>query len=68
MEFASKGKATMKLQTTKYAIRIVILAAGLVVTYFASSVGPLPAADGGPILVCQPNGGNCKTNLPSIVH
>ena len=58
----------MKLQTTKFAIRTVILAAGLFGTYFASNVGPLPAADGGPILVCQPDGGNCKTNLPSIVH
>ena len=58
----------MKFQTTKFAIRIVILSAGLLGTYFASSVGRLPAADGGPILVCQPDGGNCKTNLPSIVH
>jgi hypothetical protein len=58
----------MKPYTTKYAIKIVILAAGLLGTFFASSIGPLPAADGGPILVCQPNGGNCKTNLPSIVH
>ena len=58
----------MKLQTTKYAIRIVILAAGLLGTFVASRGGPLPTADGGPILVCQPTGGNCKTNLPSIAH
>jgi hypothetical protein len=48
----------------KRAIRIAILVVGLVGTYIAAAVPPVPAADGGPILTCGP-GGNCKPVLPS---
>jgi hypothetical protein len=38
----------------KRAFRIAILAVGLVGTFIAASVQPVPAADGGPIMLCPP--------------
>jgi hypothetical protein len=55
----------MKVSTNaKLAIRTAILTAGLVAAFMASSAKPVPAADGGPILVCPPHDKSCKPNLP----
>ena len=48
----------------KRAIRISVLILGLVGTYVAAAVQQVPAADGGPILVCPPRQTNCQINLP----
>lgn len=47
----------------KRTIRIAILTVGLVGTFLAAAVPQVPAADGGPILVCPPKS-NCQINLP----
>jgi len=48
----------------KRAIRISILMVGLVGTFIAAAVQPVPAADGGPLLLCPPKQQNCSTTLP----
>jgi hypothetical protein len=48
----------------KRAVRIVILMTGLVGTFVAATVQQVPAADGGPILLCPPKTPNCQTGLP----
>jgi hypothetical protein len=48
----------------KRAIRISILVVGLVGTFLVATVPQVPAADGGPILVCPPNDKHCQVNLP----
>jgi hypothetical protein len=48
----------------KRAVRISVLMLGLVGTYVAAAVQQVPAADGGPILVCPPKTPNCPINLP----
>jgi len=48
----------------KRAIRMAILTVGLVGTFLGATVQQVPAADGGPILVCPPKSQNCQTNLP----
>ena len=48
----------------KRAIRIAILMTGLVGTFVAAAVQQVPAADGGPILLCPPKTPNCQTGLP----
>jgi len=45
----------------KRTLRIVVLMAGLVGTFIAAAVQQVPAADGGPLLLCQPGQKNCKT-------
>jgi len=50
----------------KLAIRTLILMVGLVGTYVVAAVQPVPAADGGPILVCPPRQNNCQVNLPPL--
>jgi len=61
----------MKLTTNaKFAIRVAILAVGLVGTFIAGSVQAIPVADGGPILVCTPQSvknGTCQVNLPPML-
>ncbi len=52
----------------KRAIRISVLMVGLVGTFIAAAVQQVPAADGGPILVCPPNSRTCKPNLPLLVR
>jgi hypothetical protein len=49
---------------TKRAVRIAILMVGLAVTFVAAAVQPLPAADGGPLILCPPRQTNCQTTLP----
>jgi hypothetical protein len=48
----------------KRAIRISILMISVVGTFLAATVQQVPAADGGPILVCPPHDKTCKVNLP----
>ena len=48
----------------KRAIRMAILTVGLVGTFIAATVQVVPAADGGPILLCPPRQHNCSNNLP----
>jgi hypothetical protein len=48
----------------KPAIRIAILVVGLVGTFLVATVPQVPAADGGPILVCPPGDKRCQVNLP----
>jgi hypothetical protein len=50
----------------KRAIRILILTAGLVGTFIAASVPPVPLADGGPIFVCPPGDTHCTINMPPM--
>jgi hypothetical protein len=50
----------------KRAIRMSILMVGVVGTFLGATVQPVPAADGGPILVCPPNDKTCKPNLPML--
>jgi hypothetical protein len=48
----------------KLAIRISVLVVGLVGTFLVAAVPQVPAADGGPILVCPPHDQHCQINLP----
>ena len=50
----------------KRAIRVLILMVGLVGTYLVATVPQVPAADGGPILVCPPGAKYCQINLPPM--
>ena len=49
----------------KLAIRIAILTVGMFGTFVAASVQPVPAADGGPLILCPPKSANCQSTLPS---
>jgi len=48
----------------KRAIRLAILMVGLVGTFMAAAVQQVPAADGGPLILCPPKTPNCNTTLP----
>ncbi len=50
----------------KLAIRVAILTAVMVGTFIAASVQPVPAADGGPLLLCPPRQPNCSTTIPPM--
>ena len=50
----------------KRAIRISVLMVGLVGTFLVATAPQVPAADGGPILVCPPGDKHCQVNLPLI--
>jgi hypothetical protein len=54
----------MKKMNVKLAIRIAILTAVMVGTFLAATVQPVPAADGGPLILCPPKTPNCSTTLP----
>jgi hypothetical protein len=45
----------------KRTIRIAILMMGLVGTFIAAAVQQVPAADGGPLFLCQPGQRHCST-------
>jgi len=45
----------------KRTIRIAVLMVGLVGTFIAAAVQQVPAADGGPLLLCPPGSRNCST-------
>ena len=48
----------------KRTVRIAILMVGLVGTFIAAAVQQVPAADGGPLMLCPPKAPNCSTTLP----
>jgi hypothetical protein len=48
----------------KHAIRMSILMIGLVGTFIAAAVQQVPAADGGPLLLCPPGSRGCIQSLP----
>ncbi len=48
----------------KRTIRISILMIGLVGTFIAAAVQQVPAADGGPLLLCPPGSRTCQSTLP----
>jgi hypothetical protein len=49
----------------KRTIRIVILIVGLVGTFMAAAAPLVPAADGGPLLLCPPRSTHCQSSLPT---
>lgn len=49
----------------KRAFRIAILIVGLVGTFLTATVPLVPAADGGPLILCPPNSTHCKSTLPT---
>jgi hypothetical protein len=49
----------------KRTIRIAILIVGLVGTFMAAAVPQVPAADGGPLILCPPRQANCQSSLPT---
>ena len=57
---------TMVKMNAKLAIRIAILAVGMVGTFIGASVQPISAADGGPLILCPPRQPNCQTTLPPL--
>ncbi len=58
----------MKKMNAKLAVRISILAVGLVVSFVAANLQPLFVGDGGPIPLCDPNKPKCiKEEMPPLV-
>ena len=49
----------------KRAIRILILIVGLVGTFMAAAAPLVPAADGGPLILCPPKSTTCQSTLPT---
>jgi len=49
----------------KRAVRIAILIVGLVGTFLTATVPLVPAADGGPLLLCPPRSTHCQSSLPT---
>ncbi len=49
----------------KRAVRIAILIVGLVGTFLTATVPLVPAADGGPLILCPPKQANCQSTLPT---
>ncbi len=57
----------MKVKTNaKLAIRIAILAVGMVGTFMAATFQPVSAADGGPLILCPPRQQGCQSTLPPL--
>jgi len=54
----------MKIKNVRLAIRIAILTAVMVGTFIAATVQPVPAADGGPLILCPPGSRGCQSTLP----
>jgi len=49
----------------KRTIRLAVLIVGLVGTFMAAAVPVVPAADGGPLILCPPRQANCQSSLPT---
>jgi len=49
----------------KRAIRIAVLIVGVVGTFMAAAAPLVPAADGGPLILCPPRQANCQSSLPT---
>jgi hypothetical protein len=48
----------------KRIVRISILTVSLVGTFIAAAVQPVPAQDGGPLILCPPHSSHCQQSLP----
>jgi hypothetical protein len=58
----------MKKTNAKLAVRVSILAVGLVISFVAANLQPIFVADGGPIPLCDPRDKSCiKQNMPPVV-
>lgn len=49
----------------KRTIRIAILIVGLVGTFMTAAAPLVPAADGGPLILCPPHSTHCQSSLPT---
>ena len=49
----------------KRVIRIAVLIVGLVGTFMAAAAPLVPAADGGPLILCPPRSTTCRSTLPT---
>jgi hypothetical protein len=49
----------------KRTVRIAILIVGLVGTFMAAAAPLVPAADGGPLILCPPRSTHCQSSLPT---
>ena len=49
----------------KRSVRIAILILGLVGTFIAAAAPQVPAADGGPLILCPPRSTKCQSTLPT---
>lgn len=57
----------MKVMTNaKLVAKIAILTAVMIGTFVAASVQRVPAADGGPLLLCPPKATHCQSSLPTL--
>lgn len=52
----------------KLAIRIAVLTVVMVGTFMAAAFQPVPAADGGPLMLCPPNTPKCQSTILSSLH
>ena len=60
-----KFYAVLGDEPMKRAIRIGILIVGLVGTFMAAAAPLVPAADGGPLILCPPKATHCQSTLPT---
>jgi hypothetical protein len=56
-------KVTMN---AKLVTKIAILTIVMIGTFVAASIQPVPAADGGPLLLCPPKSTSCQSSLPTL--
>lgn len=49
----------------KRAIRIAVLIVGVVGTFMVAAAPLVPAADGGPLILCPPRAPHCQSTLPT---
>jgi hypothetical protein len=56
---------TVKMNA-KVVAKITILTAVMIGTFLAASIQTVPAADGGPLLLCPPKATTCQSSLPTL--
>jgi hypothetical protein len=56
---------TVKMNA-KLVAKITILTAVMIGTFLAASIQTVPAADGGPLLLCPPKATTCQSSLPTL--
>jgi hypothetical protein len=57
----------MKVMTNaKLVAKIAILTVVMIGTFVAASIQTVPAADGGPLLLCPPKSTSCQSSLPTL--
>jgi hypothetical protein len=64
MQFSPKFYAAGD-EPMKRAVRIAVLIVGLVDTFLTATAPLVPAADGGPLLLCPPRSTHCHSSLPT---